>query len=68
MSRATALTATLTRKSVTLTKSISGSAGANRLSWKLVRKGKPLPTGTYTLALAAPSGARLTTTTVKVTR
>ncbi len=68
MSRSTPLTATLTRKSVTLTKSLSGSTGANTLSWKLVRKGKPLPTGTYVLALASPSGARLTTTTVKVTR
>lgn len=68
VSRSTPLTATLTRKSVTLTKSLSGSTGANTLSWKLVRKGKPLPTGTYVLALASPSGARLTTTTVKVTR
>jgi hypothetical protein len=69
LSEAATVTAKLTRKPTTLTKSVKGGAGANVLKWKLVGKGKkPLATGKYRLTLASHEGRTLTTTTVKVTR
>jgi hypothetical protein len=62
------LTATLRRKAVRLTKTVTGTTGANRLAWRLARGGKALPTGRYRLTLATTSGQALTTTTVRLVR
>lgn len=68
LSAASSLTAKLTRKSVTLTKSVTGRAGANTLVWKLVGKGKkPLASGKYRVSLGS-DGRTLSTTTVKIVR
>ncbi|MCU0294767.1 MAG: hypothetical protein MUD05_01785 [Candidatus Nanopelagicales bacterium] len=67
LSAASTVTATLSRKALTVTKTVTGKAGTNMLTWKLVKAKKPLPTGKYRLSLSA-AGRTLTTTTVKVVR